>query len=76
MVKLSVVVPTYNEEKYIEKTLQALRKQTFTDFEIIVKDGGSKDQTVEIAEKFADKTVPLPDSSAADALNQGSRYAK
>jgi len=76
MVKFSVVVPTYNEEKYIERTLQALKKQTFTDFEIIVKDGGSRDQTVKIAKRFADKIVPLPDTSAADARNQGARYAK
>ena len=76
MVKFSVVVPTYNEEKYIRKTLQALKKQTFTDFEVIVKDGGSKDQTVKIAKRFADRIVSLPDTSAADARNQGARYAE
>ena len=76
MVKFSVVVPTYNEEKYIRKTLQALKKQTFTDFEVIVKDGGSKDQTVKIAKRFAHKIVSLPDTSAADARNQGARYAE
>lgn len=76
MVKFSVVVPTYNEEKYIRKTLQALKKQTFTDFEVIVKDGGSKDQTVKIARRYVDKIVSLPDTSAADARNQGARYAE
>jgi len=76
MVKFSVVVPTYNEEKYIRKTLQALKKQTFTDFEVIVKDGGSKDQTVKIAKRFADRIVSLPDTSVADARNQGARYAE
>jgi glycosyltransferase involved in cell wall biosynthesis len=76
MVKFSVVVPAYNEEKYIHKTLRVLRNQTFTDFEIIVKDGGSRDQTVKIAKKFADKVVSILDSSAADARNQGAHYAK
>jgi glycosyltransferase involved in cell wall biosynthesis len=76
MVKFSVVIPAYNEEKYIHRTLRALRNQVFTDFEVIVKDGGSHDQTVKIAKKFADKVVSVPDSSAAEARNQGARYAK
>jgi len=76
MVKFSVVVPAYNEEKYIHRTLRAIRSQTFTDFEVIVKDGGSHDQTIKIAKKFADKVVSVPDCSAADARNQGAQYAK
>jgi len=75
MVKFSVVVPAYNEEKYIGETLQALRNQTFTDFEVIVKDGESIDKTVKIAKQLADKVVSAPDESAADARNQGARYA-
>jgi len=76
MVKFSVVVPAYNEEKYIHETLQALGNQTFTDFEVIVKDGKSRDETVKIARKFADKVVSDRDCSAADARNQGARHAK
>jgi len=76
MVKFSVVVPAYNEEKCISETLRALRNQTFADFEVIVKDGGSRDRTVRIAKRFADKVVSVPDSSAADARNQGARHAR
>jgi glycosyltransferase involved in cell wall biosynthesis len=76
MVKFSVVVPAYNEEKNIQKTLQAIRNQTFTDFELIVKDGGSDDQTIKIAGKFADKVISVPDCSAAEARNQGGQYAR
>jgi glycosyltransferase involved in cell wall biosynthesis len=76
MLQFSVVIPAYNEEKYIYKTLRVLRIQRFTDFEIIVKDGGSHDQTIEIAKKFADQVVCIPDSSAAEARNQGAKYAK
>ena len=47
MVKLSVIVPAYNEANYIRRILISSRKQTFTDFEIIVKDGESSDETVE-----------------------------
>ena len=76
MVKFSVVIPAYNEEKYIQRTLEALTKQTFSDFEVIVKDGKSLDQTVAIAKRFADKVVSTKDKSAADARNQGARHAQ
>ncbi len=76
MVRFSVVIPAFNEGKYIHRTLRSLRSQGFTNFEVIVKDGGSYDQTVKIAEKFADKVLSVSDSSAAEARNQGARYGK
>ena len=76
MVTFSIIIPAFNEEKTVEKTLKALRNQVFKDFEIIVKDGGSKDRTVELAKKHADKIVCKSDFSAADARNQGADYAK
>jgi len=76
MVTFSIIVPTFNEEKTIEKTLKALKSQAFKDFEIIVKDGGSIDGTVELARKYADKIVRKDDFSTADARNQGADYAK
>ncbi len=51
MTDLSVIIPAFNEEQCIERTLIALRNQTLKDFEIIVKDGESRDKTVGIAEK-------------------------
>jgi len=76
MVKFSVVIPTYNEAKYISRTLYALRNQTFKDFELIVKDGLSRDETVRIAKKFTRKVVSIRDFSAGNARNQGARYAE
>ena len=76
MVKFSVVIPTYNEAKYIGKTLAALDEQSFKDFEVIVKDGMSQDQTVNVAKKFTKKVFSKRDSSAADARNQGANYAR
>ena len=43
---LSIIIPTLNEEKYIGKLLECLVNQTYTDFEVIVVDGGSKDKTI------------------------------
>lgn len=53
--KVSIVIPTLNEEKYIGKTLQCLGDQTFKDFEVIISDGRSKDKTREKALEFKDK---------------------
>jgi len=76
MVKFSVVIPTYNEAKYINKALCALKNQTFKDFEVIIKDGQSTDETVRIAKRFTKKVVSIRDSSAGDARNQGARQAE
>lgn len=59
--KYAVVVPARNEEKYIEKTLYALRKQTVAPSQIIVVDDGSKDRTGEMASMYADVVVRLAD---------------
>ena len=76
MVKFSVVIPAYNEAKYISRALSALQQQSFRDFEVIVKDGLSQDDTVNIARKFTKKVFSKRDSSAADARNQGASYAR
>lgn len=55
--KFSFIIPTLQEETVIEKILKNLRQITAFDYEIIVSDGGSKDRTVEISKKYADKIV-------------------
>lgn len=52
---VSVIVPLYNAENYIEECLQSLLDQTFKDFEAIVIDDASTDRSVEIVEKIAPK---------------------
>ena len=49
MVFISVIIPLYNKEKYIEKTLQSVFQQTFTDYELIIINDGSTDSSGEIA---------------------------
>lgn len=50
--KASVIIPMYNEERYISRCLESLKKQTFKNFETILIDDGSTDKTVEIASKY------------------------
>jgi glycosyltransferase involved in cell wall biosynthesis len=67
--RISVIVPTYNEEETIGKCLEALRNQTFRDYEIVVVDGHSKDNTVEVAKKYADKILLDEGKGAGAARN-------
>ena len=48
VVKVSVIVPIYNTEKYIGKGLNSILNQTFQDFEIILIDDNSKDNSLKI----------------------------
>lgn len=52
---ISVIVPVYNVEKYIEKCIQSILNQTFRDFELIVVDDGSTDSSKVLCEKMKDK---------------------
>src|SRR3712207_4685936 len=52
---VSVVVPVYNTERYIAETIDSILKQTFTDFELIVIDDGSKDRSPDILRELAAK---------------------
>jgi glycosyltransferase involved in cell wall biosynthesis len=54
---ISFIIPTFFEESVLEKILKNLKQITAFDYEIIVSDGGSRDKTVEIAKRYADKVV-------------------
>ncbi|MBK5112213.1 MAG: glycosyltransferase [Candidatus Heimdallarchaeota archaeon] len=54
---VSIIVPTYNEENNIVKCLKSLREQNYSNFEIILSDGGSQDRTVELAKPYADQII-------------------
>jgi len=76
--KISVVLPVYNEEKNIERTLTAIYENTELPYEIIVADGGSDDATVSIInEKFPEvKVIENKRQHAAGGRNAGIKRAK
>ena len=51
--KVSIITPSWNSEKYIEKTIESVQKQTYMNWEMIVVDDCSTDRTVEIVEKIS-----------------------
>lgn len=53
--KVSVIIPTYNRAHLLEEAVGSIFNQSFTDFEILIIDDGSKDQTPEIARMFGEK---------------------
>ncbi|WP_290653985.1 glycosyltransferase [Idiomarina sp.] len=78
MPKISVVVPTFNQGKYIGETLQSIVDQNYPNLELIVIDGGSTDQTVEVVEQYnehIDYFVSEQDKGQSDAINKGFKQA-
>jgi glycosyltransferase involved in cell wall biosynthesis len=76
---ISIVIPTYYEEKIIGCTLSSLKSQLTLPHEIIISDGGSKDKTVEIAAKYTDKIVVYSGTkrqTIAQGRNDGARVAR
>jgi len=73
---LSVIVPTLNEEKYIERCLKAIRNQRYENYELIISDGNSLDRTVEISKKYTEKIIISPKRGIGIQQNIGAKNAK
>ena len=54
-VKLTIGIPVYNGEKFLEEKIRCILNQDFMDFELIISDNGSTDSTKEICKNFAMK---------------------
>ena len=59
MPKVSVVMASYNHEKFVAETIQSVLDQTYQDFEFIITDDGSADRTVDIIKRFDDPRIKL-----------------
>lgn len=73
---ISVVIPAYNEENYIENTLKSVRNQTYKNIELIVVDNASEDKTAEIAKKYCDNLLYLKEKGASKSRNYGAKNCK
>lgn len=76
---ITVVTVCYNAVNELEKTMLSVLNQTYDNIEYIVIDGGSKDGTVDIIKKYADRLaywVSEPDKGIYDAMNKGIHAAK
>lgn len=72
--RVTVVTPVYNGARFIARTLESIRAQTYPNIEHIIIDGGSSDDTMKVVERFRDRiaySVSEPDRGMYDAINKG-----
>ncbi len=77
--KLSVITIVFNDVENIEKTINSVFSQTYSNIEYIIIDGASKDGTVDIIKKYSDKLFfwsSEPDAGLYDAMNKGINKAR
>ena len=79
--RFSIIIPVYNVEKYISQCVESILAQTFTDFELILVDDGSKDNSAVLCDSFHEKdsrvlVIHKRNGGQADARNVGTRDAK
>lgn len=69
--KISVLTPSYNSGSYLERAIESVNIQGYKNYEHIVADGGSNDETVEILKRYPHiKYVSEPDQGQSDAMNK------
>lgn len=77
--KISIIIPTYNASKTLSSALESILKQSFSDYEILIIDGLSTDNTIDIAKSYNDKRIKINserDNGIYDAMNKGIQLAK
>ena len=78
---VSIIIATYNSEKTLRRALDSVLNQSYQDWECIVVDGASKDDTIDIVKAFVNKDsrfhyISEPDHGIYDAFNKGWKMAK
>lgn len=80
-IKISIIVPVYNAEKYIDRCIKSIYAQTFTDYEIILVNDGSKDDSLALCRKYAEKdsritVIDKENGGAGSARSKGIEIAR
>lgn len=78
---VSIITPCYNGSRYIAETINSVLSQTYPDWEMLIVDDGSKDNSAEIIKSYAEKDsrirlIQQPNGGSANARNHGIREAK
>lgn len=80
MVAISIIIPVYNGEKYIKRCIESILKQNFNDFEILIIDDGSKDNSLKILKSYKKldkiKIFSQKNKGPSEARNKGLEEAK
>ena len=77
--KISIITATYNSGATLRDTLESILRQDYSDYELVIKDGGSTDNTLDICREYEPrfegrmKLLSSPDKGLYDAMNQGIR---
>lgn len=76
---VSIIVPNYNKEKYIEKCIDSVLKQSYTNYELIIVDDGSTDNSIDIINRYNSNKIKLiklsKNTGIANARNKGIKCA-
>ena len=70
--KVSIIMPTHNDEKFVKDTITSVLNQTFDDYELIIIDDKSTDKTVDLIKSFADKRIKL----IVNETNRGAAFSR
>ena len=76
MPKFSIIVPVYNVEEYIDDCLKSIKSQTFKDYEVIVVNDGTKDNSMDIVKKYDVEIINQENGGLSSARNTGVKKAK
>lgn len=73
--RISIIIPSLNQGQFIKQSIDSVLEQGYPDLEIIVIDGGSKDNTKDVLESFGNKIswISEPDQGQSEAINKGLR---
>lgn len=78
-IRISIIIPTFNSAKVLRRAVDSIVNQTFTDWEVLIMDGVSTDDTLKIAQSYNDSRIRIysePDKGIYDAMNKGIKKAK